>query len=108
MSNSVTLISGYNYLIFGNGTEPKFVPTDPRKNFGTPPPPPDRGTYYTDYSTLRDETEEDFIHVDGMCVPISETVNIGWGENDETKIIPKALWDELVMWIEDGQNVQGS
>ena len=90
MSKSVTIISGYNYQIFGNGT------------------PPDRGNYYTDYSTLRDETEEDFIHVDGRCVPISETVNIGWGENDETKIIPKALWDELVMWIEHGQGVQGS
>jgi len=104
MGKSVTIISGYNYQIFGNGTEPKI---DPRENFGTPPKT-EIENYYTDYSTLRDETEEDFIHVDGMCVPISKTVNIGWGENDETKIIPKALWDEIVMWIEDGQGIQGS
>lgn len=61
-----------------------------------------------DYTTLREQTDEDFLyHRELGCVPISQCVPIGWGENDETRLVPKALFDEVTMWCTDGM-VQGS
>ena len=56
-----------------------------------------------DYDELREKTDEDFLYHSKLgCVPISECVYIGWGEKDETKIIPKALFDEITLWCESG------
>ena len=61
-----------------------------------------------DYTTLREQTDEDFLyHRELGCVPISQCVQIGWGENDETRLVPKALFDEVTMWCEAGME-QGS
>ena len=61
-----------------------------------------------DYTTLREQTDEDFLyHRELGCVPISQCVQSGWGENDETRLVPKALFDEVTMWCTDGM-VQGS
>lgn len=61
-----------------------------------------------DYDTLRQQTDEDFLyHSDLGCVPISQCVQIGWGPNDQTKIVPKALFDEITAWCQHG-TVMGS
>tara|TARA_S200002703_G_scaffold86768_1_gene74760 strand:+ start:3727 stop:3915 length:189 start_codon:yes stop_codon:yes gene_type:complete len=56
-----------------------------------------------DYSELREKTDEDFLyHRELGCVPISECVQIGWGADDKTCVVPKALFDEITMWCEHG------
>lgn len=54
-------------------------------------------------------TQEDVLyHPKFGCVSLSKCVNIDWGKDDKTKIVPKALFDEITDWCENAHVLIGN
>ena len=67
--------------------------------------------YYDSHDDLASRllTQEDVLyHPKFGCVSLSKCVNIALGKDDQTKIVPKVLFDEINDWAENGQVLLGN